>query len=140
MAGGTRDYDVAVLGAGLVGLSLAASLARAGMRVAIVDRSNVDGSNVNLASHSSTDEDWDARVYAISPGSVAFLSGIGAWQRLRADRLSPIESMDVRGDAGGRLTFSAYELGERALAWIVENRELHAALIADRRDTPGVDV
>jgi len=27
MAGGTRDYDVAVLGAGLVGLSLAASLA-----------------------------------------------------------------------------------------------------------------
>ena len=38
MDGGTRDYDVAILGAGLVGLSLAAALARAGMRVAIVDR------------------------------------------------------------------------------------------------------
>lgn len=135
MDGGTRDYDVAVLGAGLVGLSLAASLARAGMRVAIVDRSNVDA-----AALSSTDEDWDARVYAISPGSVTFLSGIGAWQRLRSDRLSPIESMDVRGDAGGRLTFSAYELGERALAWIVENREIHAALLACVRDTPGIDV
>jgi 2-octaprenylphenol hydroxylase len=135
MDGGTRDYDVAILGAGLVGLSLAASLARAEMRVAIVDRSSVD-----VVALSSTDEDWDARVYAISPGSVTFLSGIGAWQRLRADRLCAIESMDVRGDAGGRLTFSAYELGERALAWIVENREIHAALIACVRDTPGIDV
>jgi len=105
MDSGTRDYDVAVLGAGLVGLSLAASLARAGMRVAIVDRSNVDASNVNVAPGSPTDEDSDARVYAVSPGSAAFLSGIGAWQRLREDRLSSIESMDVRGDAGGKLTF-----------------------------------
>jgi 2-polyprenyl-6-methoxyphenol hydroxylase-like FAD-dependent oxidoreductase len=102
MAGGTRDYDVTVLGAGLVGLSLAASLARAGMRVAIVDRSSVDTSNVNVAADSSTDEDWDARVYAVSPGSVAFLNDIGAWQRLRENRLAPIESMDVRGDAGGK--------------------------------------
>ena len=74
MAGGTRDYDVAVLGAGLVGLALAASLARAGMRVAIVDRSSVDASTVSVASASATDEDWDARVYAVSPGSVAFLN------------------------------------------------------------------
>jgi 2-polyprenylphenol 6-hydroxylase len=135
MDGGTRDYDVAILGAGLVGLSLAASLARAGMRVAIVDRANIDAAPV-----SATDEEWDARVYAISPGSAAFLSGIGAWHRLRADRLCAIESMEVRGDAGGRLTFSAYELGERSLAWIVENREIHAALVETVRDTPGIDV
>jgi 2-polyprenylphenol 6-hydroxylase len=133
--GGTRDYDVAILGAGLVGLSLATSLARAGMRVAIVDRSNIDAAAVSAA-----DEDSDARVYAISPGSAAFLSGIGSWQRLREDRLCAIESMDVRGDAGGELTFSAYELGERALAWIVENREIHAALVASVRDTRGIDV
>ena len=135
MVGGTRDYDVAVLGAGLVGLSLAASLARAGMRTAIADRSAVEA-----AAGCSSADDWDARVYAISPGSVAFLTGIGAWQRLRKERLCAIESMDVRGDAGGRLVFSAYELGERALAWIVENRELHAALVACVRETPGIDV
>jgi 2-octaprenylphenol hydroxylase len=135
MGNGTRDYDVTILGAGLVGLSLAASLARAGMRVAIVDRSNV-----NAAALSSSDEDWDARVYAVSPGSVAFLNSISAWQRLREERLCAIESMEVRGDAGGELMFSAYELGERALAWIVENREIHAALVASVRDTPGIDV
>jgi len=132
---GTRDYDVAILGAGLVGLSLAASLARAGMRGAIADRSTIDATVP-----SPTADDWDARVYAISPGSVAFLSAIGAWQRLPKDRLCAIEAMDVRGDAGGKLVFSAYELGERALAWIVENRELHAALVACVRETPGIDV
>jgi 2-polyprenylphenol 6-hydroxylase len=135
MAEGIRDYDVAILGAGLVGLSLAAALARAGMRVALADRAAVDAPAL-----SSTDEDWDARVYAISPGSVAFLESIGAWQRLRGDRVCPIEAMHVRGDAGGELTFSAYELGERSLAWIVENREIHAALVASIRDTKGIDV
>ena len=37
--------------------------------------------------------------------------------------------MRVAGDAGALLNFSAYELGERALAWIVEERALRAALV-----------
>jgi 2-polyprenylphenol 6-hydroxylase len=135
MAGGTRDYDVAILGAGLVGLSLAVGLARAATRVAIVDRSAIDAEPL-----SSAEDDWDARVYAVSPGSVAFLSSIDVWQRLSHDRLCAIEAMEVRGDAGGELAFSAYELGERALAWIVESREIHAALVESVRHTPGIDV
>lgn len=135
MGGGIRDYDVAILGAGLVGLSLAASLAREGLRVAIVDRSAVDVPDVVYG-----DDDWDARVYAVSPGSAAFLDRLGAWQRIGDHRRCPIESMEIQGDAGGELTFSAYELGQRALAWIVENREIHAALLACVRDAPGVDV
>jgi ubiquinone biosynthesis UbiH/UbiF/VisC/COQ6 family hydroxylase len=135
VAPGTRDYDVAILGAGLVGLSLATALARAGMRVAIADRAALEAPAV-----ASSEDDWDARVYAVSPGSVAFLESIGAWQRLRRERTCAIEAMHVRGDAGGALTFSAYELGERSLAWIVENREIHAALIDSLRDTPGIDV
>ena len=37
--------------------------------------------------------------------------------------------MRIEGDAGATLEFSAYELGERALAWIVEERSLRAALL-----------
>ena len=37
--------------------------------------------------------------------------------------------MHVAGDAGATIEFSAYELGERALAWIVEERALRAALL-----------
>ena len=44
--------------------------------------------------------------------------------------------MHVRGDAGGELRFSAYEQGERALAWIVEDRQMHTALVASVRGSP----
>ena len=35
----------------------------------------------------------------------------------------------MHGDSDGAIAFSAYELGERALAWIVEERSLRAALV-----------
>ena len=116
------EYDVVVGGAGLVGLALATALAREGLEVAVADRAPIAASDADP-------ETWDARVYAISPGSASFLRAIGAWQNLPADRIAPIEAMDVAGDAGGRLEFSAYDLGERALAWIVEERALRAALL-----------
>jgi ubiquinone biosynthesis UbiH/UbiF/VisC/COQ6 family hydroxylase len=128
------DYEAIIVGAGLVGLALAVALARAGLRVALVDRGKIA-----VGALSSTDDDWDARVYAISPGSASFLRTLGVWQRVPSERIAAIEAMDVFGDAGGEITFSAYEIGERALAWIVENRELNAALVETMRTTPGID-
>jgi ubiquinone biosynthesis UbiH/UbiF/VisC/COQ6 family hydroxylase len=49
---------------------------------------------------------WDARVYAISPGSAAFLQGVGAWQALSCERIAPIESMRIVGDQGATLNWS----------------------------------
>ncbi|MFO1397911.1 MAG: UbiH/UbiF family hydroxylase [Burkholderiales bacterium] len=116
------EYDVVIGGAGLVGLALATALAREGLDIAVADRAPIAAPDPDPAS-------WDVRVYAISPGSANFLRAIGAWQHLAPDRVAPIEAMDVAGDAGGRLQFSAYDLGERALAWIVEERALRAALL-----------
>jgi len=120
----TTDYDVIVAGAGLVGLALAPALVHAGLTVALVDRAGVTVPEAPAAG-----EDWDASVYAISPGSAAFLRSLGAWQALPADRIAPVEAMRVEGDAGALLHFSAYELGERALAWIVEERSLRSGLV-----------
>lgn len=118
------DVDVAIVGAGLVGLGFAAGIAGSGLSVAITDRAPVTTPSAPIG-----DEDWDSRVYAISPGSAEFLRGIGAWQNIACDRIQPVESMLIRGDDGARLEFSAFDLGERALAWIVEERTLRAALI-----------
>ncbi len=125
MTGSATDpaFDVVVAGAGLPGLALATAAARSGLAVAIADAAPI----VVVAPDT---EDYDLRVYAVSPGSAGFLRAIGAWQRLPADRLAPIEAMDVRGDRGGRLDFSAYDLGERALAWVAEERALRNALVA----------
>jgi 2-polyprenylphenol 6-hydroxylase len=128
------DHDVVIVGAGLVGLALAVELARAGLSVAVVDRGSV------AAAQPTPTDTWDARVYAISPGSAGFLHRQGVWQALPAERVAPVDAMEIFGDADGELHFDAYELGERALAWIVENRELNAALVAAVRTQPRIDV
>src|SRR5512144_2312757 len=92
------DYDVAIAGAGLVGLALAVALSRAGLRVAIADRATVA-----LPQPPGEDSDWDARVYAISPGSATLLRALGAWQGLDSTRIAAIESMRVEGDRGALL-------------------------------------
>ena len=57
------EYDVTIIGAGLVGLALALALARAGLAVSIVDRNGI------VAGEAPGNESWDTRVYAVSPGS-----------------------------------------------------------------------
>lgn len=116
------EFDVVVIGAGLVGLALAPALARAGLHVALVDRARI-------AAPLFDPETWDTRIFAVSPGSATFLRALGAWQSLSPARIEAIECMHVVGDAGATIEFSAYELGERALAWIVEERALRAALL-----------
>src|SRR5262245_35148697 len=101
-------YDVAVVGAGLVGLSLARGLAGSGLATALVEP--------RAPAVSSAGGGWDNRVYAISPGSSAFLKDCGAWQRLPPERIARIEAMRIYGDDGlARLEFSAYDAGLREL-------------------------
>lgn len=112
-----RD-DVIVVGGGLVGAASALALAQAGRRVVLVEGRTPDFTDLT--------EGWDARVYAISPANRAFLQALGAWPEM--SRVGTIRAMDVRGDAGGRIGFAAEDAGGDALAWIVENRWLLAAL------------
>lgn len=130
------DRDVVIVGAGLVGLALAAALARSGLSVAIVDRNTIAAAPVDAA---YTDT-WDSRVYAVSPGSAEFLHGQGVWQRIPAERIAPIDAMEIYGDDRGHVSFDAYDLGERSLAWIVENRELNAALVTTVRTISAIEV
>jgi ubiquinone biosynthesis UbiH/UbiF/VisC/COQ6 family hydroxylase len=116
------DHDIVVVGAGLPGLALTLALRGSGLSVALVDRRHPAP---------ETTTDWDQRIYAISPGNATFLHRLGVWPRMRPERMAPVESMRIFGDAGrDRLDFSAREVGERALAWIVEQRELMEATLA----------
>ncbi|HEY5994424.1 MAG TPA: UbiH/UbiF family hydroxylase [Gallionellaceae bacterium] len=112
-------YDVLIIGGGLVGASLAAALKPSGLSVALVE------SQPNSLNH----QGWDSRIYAISPGSAAFLAQSGAWQRLDMKRVQKVEQMRVFGDdLGAELDFSAYQLGAPELAFILEGRLLQQAL------------
>jgi ubiquinone biosynthesis UbiH/UbiF/VisC/COQ6 family hydroxylase len=116
-----NDFDVVVVGGGLVGLALAAALRDSGLQLALVEP--------HAPREAPAASAWDSRVYAISPGSAAFLERCDAWQSVPGERIARVERMRIFGDDGrAELQFSAYDAGLRELAFIVENDRLQAAL------------
>ncbi len=114
----TQRFHAAVIGAGLVGTSTALALARVGLNVALVEPRLTE----------LPGEDWDTRIYAISPGSEAFLDRVGAWRNLGAGRVQTVFRMDVSGDRKGEMVMDAYEAGVPKLASILESGRLQHAL------------
>jgi len=126
---GSDRFDVVVVGAGMVGGSLATALARAGLSVAVVDRE----SPATL-----TDAAFDGRTSAIAHGSMRILDGGGIWPSL-APAAEPI--LDIRVSDGASPLFLHYdhtEVGEAPLGYIVENRLLRRAIFDHLARADGV--
>eukprot|EP00624_Nannochloropsis_granulata_P001185 evm.model.NODE_15486_length_15529_cov_25.432159.5 len=106
--GPTWDYDVLILGGGIVGASLACRLAETlarsyGLKIGLLE----SGPPPLLASCLAPDRLPDPRVYALAPASVAFLESVGAWQ-LIGDRRQEYQYMQVwEGGASGSIRFDA---------------------------------
>lgn len=105
---------VIVAGGGPVGLAFACAL------------QSLEATVVEATEAREPPSGHDVRVYALSPGARAFLRDIGAWDALDTARVAPVRRMQVRGDRGAVLDFSARP--GSALAWIVEAGRLTAAL------------
>ena len=116
-------FDSIIVGAGLVGASLARALRSSGLRLALIETHFIADAKQS---------GWDNRIYAISPGAASFLENCGVWQSLDSQRITRIMEMRVHGDDGvSHLNFSAYECGLPELAFIVENRLLQQSLWRD---------
>jgi 2-octaprenylphenol hydroxylase len=83
-------------------------------------------------------EEYDVRVFAVSPGTRALLRDLGAWEHLDNARVAAVRRMEIFGDGGTRLAFSARAGG--ALAWIVEAGRLAEALEAQAASLPHVSL
>jgi 2-octaprenyl-6-methoxyphenol hydroxylase len=113
------NYDVAIVGGGMVGMSLAIALAREHMRVAVIEKTAMPA---QLA------PGFDGRVSAIALGSQRILDNIGAWEHMAA-HAEPI--LDIRvsdGDTPFFLHYDHHEVGEEPFGYIVENRYIRHAL------------
>jgi 2-octaprenylphenol hydroxylase len=130
------DFEVAVVGAGPVGLTTALLLAKqagiAPSRIAIIDR-RIPAPPEDLASLPV-----DLRVFALSRASERILRAADAWPEVRGTRAAPYERMqvwhaDVPPHGGEALVFDAAEIGEPDLGVIAENAVLQAALTAAAR-------
>ncbi len=122
----TIDADVLVAGGGLVGLSLALALGRAGLAVAVVDRETPAV---------AASDPFDGRASAIAWGSRQVLAGIGLWQRIDA-LAAPIREIRVSDGASPLfLHYDHREAADHPLGAIVENRHLRRALHAAVAET-----
>jgi ubiquinone biosynthesis UbiH/UbiF/VisC/COQ6 family hydroxylase len=116
------DFDLIVVGGGPVGLAVAR--AALGCSVALVAQERREIGTPRA-------DDFDSRIYALSPGNAAFLREIRAWQGLPPERVTPIHAMRVFGDRpGAEIEFDAYRAGVRELAWTVEDGALQDAMWA----------
>lgn len=111
-------FDVAIVGGGLVGASLAVALARSNKSVVLIE------STLPPASSPS----WDERTIAINAASRRILAGLGLWARLEPDA-EPILSTHI-SERGmfGVARFTAEDAGEPALGYNIPLRAIGAVL------------
>ena len=107
-------YDVAVIGAGMVGATLASLLSRSGFSVALVEAREPEAFDAEA--------EVGLRVSAISPGSAAILEQAGVWKAISAQRARPYRRMQVEdGSDMDPLLFDAPVFNLERLGTIVEN-------------------
>ena len=146
-APGSRDFDVIIVGAGVIGTAMASLLVARKLcapgRVAIVaDRfapvpgeadtegaAGVGAAGVGAAGAGAAATDWDLRVFALSRASERLLTICGVWDCLPRDRVFAYERMCVWDKSGtpegaGSLTFDCARIGEPNLGFIVDGRAL----------------
>lgn len=129
-----KQYDVIVVGAGMVGALAGILLAQTSLRVAIIDKN--DG-RYPL----SIPPSYDARVSAISCQSKALLESAGAWQRIAQDRLAAYNNMVVWDGLGqGYIDFNAQKAAMPELGHLVENAVLCSALIEQAKLESNIDL
>ncbi|GJD37249.1 FAD-dependent monooxygenase [Methylobacterium aerolatum] len=123
----TPRFEVAVVGAGAVGLAAALASARAGIPTALIGR------HAPLA---------DGRTVALLDGSVRFLGALDAWDEI-APKASPLCQLQIIDDTGSLFRppparFRCGEIGLEAFGWNVESAHLVAALRQRARAEPGL--
>ena len=126
-----RELDVAIVGGGLVGASLALGLAGTGVRVLLIE---------SVAPDSAAQPSFDERTTALGNASRRVFQGLGVWDELSREA-APIRAIHI-SDAGrfGFARLRAEEHGSDAFGYVLANRVIGRALWRRLADGSGVQV
>ena len=115
----TQNYDVAIIGGGMVGLATAIGLAQENIKTVVIDA----GETQNVTGEPRL------RVSAINKASTNLLKNLGAWQYINESRTGMYDTMHVwTKDGIGSIDFDSISQNEASLGNIVENDNIGHAL------------
>jgi 2-octaprenyl-6-methoxyphenol hydroxylase len=123
--------DVAIVGGGMVGATLAVALAPLKLRVAIIEA---------VPHNAAAQPSFDERTTALSNGSRRILETLGVWPALSA-HATPIRKIHVSDQ--GRFGFARIDAAEQGLAamgYVIPNRALGSALWSQLAASPNLEV
>ena len=115
-----QQFDVAIIGGGMVGATLARALAQTRFRIALIEPQPPHPAH--------TDTLFDLRVSAITRASQRIFDALGVWQGMVARRVSPFREMHVWETQDKEIHFDSADLSEPYLGHIIENNVISASL------------
>jgi len=115
-----KEFDVVIVGGGMVGAAVACSLGGSDLKVAVVERA--------LPEKFEAEQPHDLRVSALSIASKNILETIGAWEGVLSRRSCPFKRMRV-WETAGDTEFNSDDINYPELGHIVENRITQLALL-----------
>lgn len=126
-----QQYDVVIVGGGMVGAAVACCLGGSDLKVALLEN--------RLPEPFSPEQPHDLRVSALSIASKTILDAVGAWQGIESKRCCPFQRMRV-WEAAGDTTFNSKDINASELGYIVENRITQLALLERLPDFDNIEL
>jgi len=124
------DYDIIIIGGGLVGSALACALGLSNKSVLMLESGSAP---------TERSTGYDLRVSAITGASVNFFKGVGAWEGMKNARMGEVREMRVWDEGGnGSLHLDSANTPEPCLAYIIENSVIRSALYNRLQQFPNV--
>jgi len=119
-------FDIVIVGAGMVGATMACLLRDTTLRIALVDQSSLE---TDLSNSPLNPDKFESRVSALTAASKSLFTQLGIWSQVESRRVCDYQDMHVwDADGTGKISFSAKELNQKELGSIVENSLLTDAL------------
>ncbi|HCK81378.1 MAG TPA: 2-octaprenyl-6-methoxyphenyl hydroxylase [Candidatus Competibacter sp.] len=125
------DYDLLIVGGGMVGASLACALAGQNLRIGLIE-----AAPFTVSAHPS----YDDRTIALAQGTRRIFQTLGLWETLEPTA-APIRKIHISERGGiGFAHLDCREEGVDALGYVAEARLIGAALLAKLPTLSGVEL
>ena len=126
-----EQFDVVIVGGGMVGAAVACCLGGSNLKVAVIEHEYPQAFDAS--------QSHDLRVSALSIASKMILETVGAWQGIENKRLCPFKRMRV-WEGAGDTEFCSDDIGHSELGYIVENRLTQLALLERIEDFSNIEL